>query len=57
MVNEGVGTFSVIISKKSSEVWPFLVKEEIIYQIWNEIAERYNPVHAQYNELLNNKLK
>jgi len=38
VVNEGVGTFSVIIEKREAQVWPFLTKEETIYQIWNEIA-------------------
>lgn len=35
---DGVGTYSIIIEKEESRVWPFLAKDEVCYPIWDEIA-------------------
>lgn len=52
-----MGTYSIIIEKDESRVWPFLGKDEVCYPIWDEIAERYNPIHKEYTDLLNGILR
>ena len=52
VVKDGVGTYSTMIEKAEAKVWPFLDKNEIIYPIWENIADRYNPVHKEYSLLL-----
>jgi hypothetical protein len=57
VIKDGVGTYSTIIQKQEAKVWPFLDKSEVFYPLWDEIADRYNPVHKQHLELVDDILK
>ena len=50
--NEGVGTLFFNLTKISSKIWPYLVKEEIKYPIWWEMKGNFEKDMDKYIKLI-----